>query len=145
VKLSTSLFVSAGLALLIAIAPVLITFAAAIIAQSAGCQLNEGMAHRCVIAGKDYGQTLYEMGVAFWLFMLTALYLPVAVALGVAAFINIVRGREDPYKNGKTGWVFWLLMASALLFPILGTLSFILAAIAGILVWNRKRSAAPES
>ncbi|HMS19080.1 hypothetical protein [uncultured Sphingorhabdus sp.] len=144
-RLSTALFVSAGLALLIAVAPVLITFAAAIIAQLAGCQLNEGMAHRCVIAGKDYGQTLYEMGVAFWLFLLTALYLPVAVALGVAALINMVRGREDPAKNGKTGWVFWLLMASALLLPILGTMTLILVALAGIIVWNRKRTADSNS
>ena len=136
---------SAGLALLIAVAPVLISFGAAFIAQSAGCQLNEGMAHRCVIAGKDYGQTLYEMGVAFWLFLLTALYLPVAVALGVAAFINMARGREDPAKNGKTGWVFWLLMASALLLPILGTMTLILVALAGIIVWNRKRTADSSS
>ncbi len=137
-KLSTSLFLSAGLALLMAIAPVLLTFAAAGIAQAAGCQLDEGSAHKCIIAGQDYGETLYTMGVSFWMFILTALYLPVAVAFGVAGFINIVRGREDPSKNGKTGWIFWLLVMAGLLFPILGLQSLLLAGIAAALFWYRK-------
>ncbi|MBK7161443.1 MAG: hypothetical protein IPH79_02620 [Sphingomonadales bacterium] len=138
-KLSTSLFVSAGLALLLAIAPVLLTFIAAGIAQAYGCQLDEGSAHKCIIAGRDYGETLYTMGVAFWMFILTALYLPVAIAFAVAGFINMVRGREDPSKNGKTGWIFWLLVMSALLFPILGLQSLLLAAIAAALFWYRKK------
>ena len=138
-KLSTSLFVSAGLALLMAIAPVLLTFIAAGIAQAYGCQLDEGSAHKCIIAGRDYGETLYIMGVAFWMFILTALYLSVAVAFAVAGFINMVRGREDPSKNGKTGWIFWLLVMSALLFPILGLQSLLLAAIAAALFWYRKK------
>ena len=138
-KLSTSLFVSAGLALLLAIAPVLLTFIAVGIAQAYGCQLDEGSAHKCIIAGRDYGETLYTMGVAFWMFILTALYLPVAIAFAVAGFINIVRWREDPSKNGKTGWIFWLLVMSALLFPILGLQSLLLAAIAAALFWYRKK------
>ncbi len=138
-KLSTSLFVSAGLALLLAIAPVLLTFIAVGIAQAYGCQLDEGSAHKCIIAGRDYGETLYTMGVAFWMFILTALYLPVAIAFAVAGFINMVRGREDPSKNGKTGWIFWLLVMSALLFPILGLQSLLLAAIAAALFWYRKK------
>ena len=144
-KLSTSLFTSAGLALLLAFAPVLITIAASVIAQAAGCKLDEGTAHICIIAGKDYGQTLYEMGVAFWLIIFTALYLPIAVALGVAGFIYMARGREDSKKNGKTGWVFWLLVASILLMPILGPQSTLLAGIAGLIFWYRKRKAIPRA
>lgn len=142
-KLSTSLFLSAGLALLMAIAPVLLTFVAAGIAQAAGCQLDEGSAHKCIIAGQDYGETLYTMGVSFWIFILTALYLPVAVALAVAGFINLVRGREDPSKNAKTGWIFWLLVIAGLLFPILGLQSLLLVGIAFALFWYRKKNAEP--
>lgn len=92
-----------------------------------------------MIAGRDFGETLYTMGVAFWMFILTALYFPVAVALAVAGFINMVRGREDPSKNGKTGWIFWLLMLSALMFPLLVLQSLLLAAIAAAIFWYRKR------
>lgn len=138
-RLSTSLFISAGLALLIAIAPLLASFVAMLIAQAAGCVLNEANAHKCIIADTDYGQILYEMGVAFWLFMLTALYLPVAAGFGIAGFINLARGRADPDKNGKTGWIYWLLTGSILLFPILGMQSVLLAIIAGITFWYRRR------
>ena len=144
-RLSTSLFTSAGLALLLAISPVLISFAASVIAQTAGCKLDEGTAHTCIIVGKDYGQTLYEMGVAFWLLILTALYVPVALTFGIAGFITIARGREDSNKNGKTGWVYWLMVSSLLLMPVLGTLSIFLAGIAGLIFWFRKRKSTPHA
>ncbi|QDY68687.1 hypothetical protein [Qingshengfaniella alkalisoli] len=61
----TALFLLAGLA------PLISAFTAAMIAGSFGCRLDEGNAHPCVILGHDWGDLLYSMGVAFWLFFFT--------------------------------------------------------------------------
>ncbi|MDQ6860687.1 MAG: hypothetical protein M3032_05975 [Verrucomicrobiota bacterium] len=56
---------------LITLAPVGSVAFAGLVANSHGCQLDEGSVHPCVIVGKDYGETLYTLGVLGWLMLIT--------------------------------------------------------------------------
>ena len=78
---------------LVCIAPVLATAAAGTVASSAGCDLDEGSIHPCLINGTDYGETLYTLGMMAWF---TFFSVPLAVGLLavyliVIAVISIVR------------------------------------------------------
>lgn len=143
-KLSTALFASSAFAVLFAAMPFLSTFAAATIASMSGCALDEGSAHSCVIFGFEAGPTLYAMGVAFWLFIITWLYLPVALGLVVAGFIVLARGNEDPGRNQKVGAIYWLLFFAAMVLPVAQDFALVFALLAILLGWWRKRRAMPN-
>ncbi|MDN7673792.1 hypothetical protein QZM22_15010 [Burkholderia oklahomensis] len=55
--------------LVIALLPILSVAAAGIVADAAGCALNEASVHPCLIGGIDFGETLYAMGVLGWLML----------------------------------------------------------------------------
>lgn len=57
--------------LLLALAPLVSVLAASFIAGANGCPLDEGSPHPCLIAGSDWGETLYTMAVAGWLMLLS--------------------------------------------------------------------------
>ncbi|WP_118137484.1 hypothetical protein [Oceanicella sp. SM1341] len=61
------LLAGASLSALVALLPILSVLAAAAIAGALGCRLDEGSAHDCVLLGANLGETLYAMGVAGWL------------------------------------------------------------------------------
>lgn len=63
--------------------PVFSVLIAGITANAAGCALDEGSVHACVILGTDLGPLLYTMGVLGWLGLIT---LPIA-ALGALGLI----------------------------------------------------------
>lgn len=83
------IFIAIGTLIVVAAAfPLLAAFAAGTIANLNGCMLNEGSANPCVIAGADYGETLYSLGVLGWLAIAT---LPIGIAaLAIWALIFIV-------------------------------------------------------
>lgn len=60
-----------GLFTLASFAPILLAFLASFLATALGCRLNEAGAHPCLLAGRDIGETLYTMGMMFWLAILT--------------------------------------------------------------------------
>ncbi len=66
--------------LLFAFAPVISVAIAGSIAQSNGCDLDEGSVHPCVVNGQDIGQTLYTLGVLGWLMLAT-------IPLGLGALV----------------------------------------------------------
>ncbi len=68
--------------------PVLSVTVAGLVASANGCRLDEGGAHPCVIAGTDYGDTLYTLGVLGWL-MLASLPLGVIALLVWAVVLAI--------------------------------------------------------
>lgn len=138
-KLSSALFAASGLAVLIAAMPFFATFGAAAVASATGCTLNEGSAHTCMIFSFDLGPTLYAMGVAFWLFILTWLYIPVAFGLVIAGTVVLVRGQTDPSRNQPIGMAFWLLTVAAMAFPFFRDIALGLAVIAGYFAWRKKR------
>lgn len=72
---------------LVGIAPVLSAFAAGFIADAAGCVLNEGGSHPCLIGGVDFGDTLTVMFMAHWLALMT---LPVAALALVVWLVALV-------------------------------------------------------
>ncbi|MCB4769706.1 hypothetical protein LGR54_13900 [Ancylobacter sp. Lp-2] len=55
----------------LALAPLLSALLAGLIANLAGCRLDEGSVHPCIIAGRDVGEPLYTMGVLGWLSLAT--------------------------------------------------------------------------
>jgi hypothetical protein len=69
------------LILLVAFGPALIAVGSELVAEHVfGCQTNLNYAVPCVIGGKDYGQTFYELGSAIWYSYLT---LPAGLVLFV--------------------------------------------------------------
>lgn len=59
------------LTVLLSCLPLLLTFAASLVANLAGCALDEGGAHRCLILGHDWGDTLYHLLVGGWMMLFT--------------------------------------------------------------------------
>ena len=51
---------------LIAFGPALIAVVSQTIAEGFGCQVDLNRAIPCVIGGKDYGETFYNLGFAIW-------------------------------------------------------------------------------
>ena len=68
---------------LVALLPVLSVALSGGVASLAGCRLDEGNVHPCVILGSDWGGLLYGMAVMGW-FMLVTVPLGVATGLGWA-------------------------------------------------------------
>jgi hypothetical protein len=68
--------------------PILSAAIAGIIANSHGCELNEGNVHPCIIGGTDYGGFLYNLLVFGWFFM-------GSIPLGIVGFIVWTRKVRD--------------------------------------------------
>ncbi len=64
--------------LLIGLGPALIALIAQLIAEGFGCQVDLNRVIPCVIGGKDYGQTVYDLGFLIWYSYLS---IPVAAVL----------------------------------------------------------------
>ena len=60
-----------GLIVIVAFAPIGSVIACGVIANANGCRVDEGSVHPCIINGKDYGQTLYTLGVMGWFMLVT--------------------------------------------------------------------------
>ena len=60
-----------ALLVLYTIGPLILAIGAGKIAEANGCTLNEGSVHPCIIGGKDWGHTLYSMGVMGWFCLIT--------------------------------------------------------------------------
>ena len=67
---------------LFAFLPMLGVIIAGPVAQAAGCALDGGSVHPCVIAGQDYGKTLYRMVLLGWLTIYT-------IPLAILAFAGL--------------------------------------------------------
>jgi len=86
---------------LVAIAPIIPAVIAANIVDAAGCQLDEGSIHPCLINGVDYGDTLYTWGMMPW-FVFASFPLAVAlfvVYLVIAGIILLIRIFRKPKKE----------------------------------------------
>jgi hypothetical protein len=79
---------------LLAILPLISVIGAGMVANSAGCQLDEGSVHPCLINGSDYGETLYFFGVLGWLSLVTLPFGAMALLAWLAILlIHIVMRR----------------------------------------------------
>jgi hypothetical protein len=73
-----------------------------LIAGYAGCQLDEGGAHPCLIAGRDYGETLVTMFVSGWFAFLTVPMATVLVPIWLAReVLHRRRKRAENAVNAK--------------------------------------------
>ena len=59
------------LVLVVMLSPIASVAVAGSLAHAYGCQVDEGSAHPCVIAGQDRGELLYTLGVLGWFMLLT--------------------------------------------------------------------------
>jgi hypothetical protein len=74
--------------LLIGLGPALIALVAQLIAEGFGCQVDLNRVIPCVIGGKDYGQTIYDLGFLIWYSYLS---IPAgAVLLGIWAMAVLI-------------------------------------------------------
>ena len=85
------------LILLIAFGPALIAVISQTIAEWLGCQVDLNRVIPCVINGKDYGQTFYDLGFLIWYSYLS---LPIGLVLfvlwAIAAVIVFFRLAQRP-------------------------------------------------
>jgi hypothetical protein len=86
-------WVGAGLAVL-GLLPMLATLFAAMVASLAGCRLDEGDAHPCLILGVDWGDTLYALGVMFWLELATIWLVPIGLVVAIIGAVYAIRMRR---------------------------------------------------
>ena len=86
---------------LIAFGPALIAVGSELVAEHIfGCETNLNYAVPCVIGGKDYGQTFYDLGFLIWYSYLSlpaggVLFAIWAVAALIAFIVSRVRKREQ--------------------------------------------------
>lgn len=75
--------------IVVGLGPVGLAMLAGLVAGAAGCTLNEGAAHPCVIAGVDIGGALYFFGMMGWLSLAT---LPLGAIVFLAGLAILVLG-----------------------------------------------------
>lgn len=85
------LIAAAAITTVLGWAPLASVGLAAVVALLAGCRVDEGAPHPCVIAGNDIGNELYAMGVMGWLMLATAPIAFVATGLWVIIAIRSLR------------------------------------------------------
>ncbi len=76
-----------ALIVLVALSPIFSVVLCGVIANAAGCKVDEGSVHPCIIAGHDYGQLLYTLGVLGWLMLVTLPGGAFAFAIWVVALV----------------------------------------------------------
>jgi hypothetical protein len=86
--------------LLIGLGPALLAVGSQEVAEALSCQVDLNRVIPCVIHGKDYGQTVYDLGFAIWYSYLS---IPAGlVLLGVwAVAALIVHWRKSAAKSAK--------------------------------------------
>jgi hypothetical protein len=90
------------LILIFTFGPALVAVGSEFVAEAFGCETNLNRAIPCLIGGKDYGQTFYDLGFLIWYSYLT---LPIGAALAaiwaVAALVAFLRVRRT--GEGRAG------------------------------------------
>jgi len=84
-----------SVAIALCLLPVASVVFSALTAGSAGCQLDEGNVHACVLGGHDYGDTLYVMFVSGWFALVTLPILLVMVPVWIVCEILHWARRPD--------------------------------------------------
>lgn len=80
----------------IAASPIISVLLASMVASLAGCDLDEGSAHTCVIMGADWSDLLYAMFVMGWLGLVTLPFLGLLVpAWIITEVVHFVKKRRS--------------------------------------------------
>jgi hypothetical protein len=91
------------IALLVGLGPALLAVGSHEVAEAFGCQVDLNRVIPCVIGGKDYGQTFYDLGFLIWYSYLS---IPAGLVLlgvwAVAALIALImHWRKTTAKSAK--------------------------------------------
>jgi len=74
--------------------PIASAFLASLVANAAGCRLDESQSHSCIIWGFDYGERLYGMAMSSWLMLFTLPAAELAIFVwAVVLAIHLMRRR----------------------------------------------------
>jgi hypothetical protein len=102
-RLRTVFIVLLIVVLLIGLGPALLAVGSQEVAEALGCQVDLNRVIPCVIGGKDYGQTFYDLGFSIWYSYLS---IPVGLALlgvwavaALIAFLVIRRRQSDRHPS----------------------------------------------
>ena len=80
---------------LVAVGPALVAFGAQSLAEAFGCPVDLNRAIPCVVGGKDYGETFYNLGFLIWYSYLSIPFALILLAAWVvAALIAFVVSRR---------------------------------------------------
>lgn len=86
------IYIGLSLILFVALLPVAAPFVAGSIAAFAGCDLDEGSIHPCLIGGADRGAGLYALAMTGWLGLVTLPFAGVAGGIiSVLALSDLIR------------------------------------------------------
>lgn len=81
-----------GIALLTCLLPLLLPLTASFVAHLAGCELDTGSTSACVIAGMDFGETLYFAFMLHWLGIMTMPFAAlIMVLLAITGMADVAR------------------------------------------------------
>jgi hypothetical protein len=136
---STSLILVAVLAVPWAFMPIAIAHAAVWISHSAGCSFDLGLASKCIIMGRNWGPDLLHLTMFPMLILVTFLYLPVAAALLLWAWIIRRRAGLGTGQDPRTGPSFWLVCMAGAIAPLFIRTALVLLASAAMVAWWRRR------
>ena len=76
--------------MIFAFSPIAVAYLTGIPEYFAGCQVDEGSVHSCIVFGHEIGPLLYSMFVAGWFVLLT---FPLGVGVAVLGVLLMVIGR----------------------------------------------------
>lgn len=137
---STALVIAAIIAIFCAFLPMIVAHAASWVADLAGCDFNQGLATRCIIMSRNWGPDLLYLAMAHWLILITFLYLPLAMALVLWAWIIRRKARVDAAHDPRTGALFWVVCMVGFCAPWFPRVAAILLAIAVLIHWRERRA-----
>ncbi len=85
-------YIILAIILFLCLLPVFSVLLAGTAASLAGCDLDEGSIHACIIAGVDWGETLYTLAMAGWLGLMTLPFAALAALLiSLLALFDLIR------------------------------------------------------
>lgn len=88
------------LILLVGLGPALVAVGSQEVAEAFGCEVDLNRVIPCVINGKDYGQTFYDLGFLIWYSYLSipaaGVLLAIWAVAALIAFIASLRQRKSP-------------------------------------------------
>jgi hypothetical protein len=120
------------MAAFIAAVPVLIAVLGIRLADEAGCAVTEASVQSCIIFGYELKDPIYAVVLLYQLLYYTILYVPIAIALLIAAFVTRRKRGGGNMPCPTVGLQFWVISAGLLILPLFTYLALLLMSLAAL-------------